>query len=344
MNKRQRYTRRLTFIFSLAVFLIMSITMFLMGGITLILYNIGILNIQSHKLPIVFFAVVSVLIGTVFSRFFGKRIIASIEEISKATKEVSKGNFNIRLDEENTVDEISTMARNFNIMTKELKNTEMLRSDFINNVSHEFKTPLSAIEGYATLLQKKSLSAEKREAYADKIIHSTRRLNSLTGNILELSKLEHHEININRKTYALDEQLREIILMFEDEWSDKKLDLDVDLDSVNYYGNVELLGQVWQNLISNAIKFVGENGNIKITLRKSFSSISVTIMDDGIGIERQIQERIFEKFYQEDVSHSTTGNGLGLALVKQIIDLHKGKITVYSEKDKGAKFVVDLPV
>lgn len=318
--------------------------MILMAGVTLVLYNIGILNIQSHKIPIVFFAVVSVLIGTVFSKLFGKKIITSIEEISEATKEVAKGNFNIRLYEDNSVDEISTMARNFNIMTKELANTEMLRSDFINNVSHEFKTPLSAIEGYATLLQKKSLSEEKREEYGAKIIHSTRRLNSLTGNILELSKLENHEINIQRKKYSLDEQLREIILMFEDEWSDKNLELDVDLDSVSYYGNVELLGQVWQNLISNAIKFAGDSGSIKIKLRKNLDSISVAITDDGIGMDREIQGRIFEKFYQEDVSHSTTGNGLGLALVKQIIDLHEGRITLYSEKDKGAKFVVELPI
>lgn len=317
--------------------------MVLMGGFTMFLYHVGVLRIQSYKLPIVFFAIVSVLIGTLFSRIFGKRIIKSIEEISEATKEVAKGNFAISLNEENPVDEISSMARNFNIMTKELANIEIFRSDFINNVSHEFRTPLSAIEGYASLLQDKSLSQEEREVYASKIIHNTRRLTSLTGNILELSRLENHEINIERKKYSLDEQIREIILMFEDQWSDKNLDLDVDLESVDYFGNIELLGQVWQNLISNSIKYTEENGNIGIQLRENVKTVAVTIVDSGIGIDKEIQGRIFEKFYQEDTSHSTMGNGLGLAIAKQIIDLHEGRIFVSSDKNEGATFRVELP-
>lgn len=324
--------------------MIMSFTLVLMSGFVMFLYRIGMLNRQSPKLPIMFFTIASTLIGTVFSRLIGKKIISSIEKISEATKEVAKGNFDIRLYEKNHVDEISTMARNFNIMTKELGKIEIFRSDFINNVSHEFKTPLAAIEGYATLLQNKSLSEEKRVLYTSKIIYSTRRLSSLVGNILELSKLENHEINIGKKEYSLDEQLREIILMFEGEWADKKLNLDVDLDSVDYFGNADLLAQVWQNLISNAIKFVGDGGKIHIQLRKKAQSITVAIMDNGIGMDKEVQERVFERFYQGDVSHSTDGNGLGLTLAKQIIDLHEGKITLLSEKEKGTKFIVEIPI
>lgn len=227
-------------------------------------------------------------------------------------------------------------------MTKELGKTEIFRSDFINNVSHEFKTPLSAIEGYATLLQNKSLGEEKRVLYATKIIYNTRRLSSLVGNVLELSKLENHKINIEKEEYSLDEQIREIILMFEGEWSQKKLELDIDLDSVDYFGNADLLGQVWQNLISNAIKFVGYSGKIHIRLRRKLKGIRVTVVDNGIGIDKENQERIFEKFYQEDISHSTSGNGLGLAIVKELTDKSNILLEYKSEEGKGSSFLLGI--
>lgn len=164
--------------------------------------------------------------------------------------------------------EFRTMAHNFNIMARELAHTEILRNDFVENVSHEFKTPLSAIEGYTMLLQKKELSNEKREEYTGKILHNAKHLSVLTGNILLLSRLENQEIDIKKEFYSLDEQLREIILMFEEKWSTKNIDLDIEMDDVIIYANEGLMAHVWQNILENAIKFTNENGCIQIQLKK----------------------------------------------------------------------------
>ena len=236
------------------------------------------------------------------------------------------------------------MAHNFNLMAKELAGTEILRTDFVENVSHEFKTPLSAIEGYTTLLQRKDLSEEKRQNYTKKILYNTRRLSTLTSNILLLSRLENQEIGIKKETFCLDEQLREILLLLEDGWTEKKLELEIDLDAVDYYGNKDLLAHVWQNILSNAIKFAPENGIIHILLRRENGSLITSITDNGIGMSEDVMRRIFEKFYQGDFSRSSQGNGLGLALAKRIVDLHGGNISVSSKEGKGTTFTVSLPL
>lgn len=209
---------------------------------------------------------------------------------------------------------------------------------------HEFKTPLAAIEGYVTLLQRKGLSEEKRQEYTSRILFNTKRLSSLTGNILLLSRLENQESEIQKESYSLDEQLREIILLYEPQWSEKELDLDIDLDSVMCYGNKDLLAQVWQNLIGNAIKFVADGGRIRILLRQKQSGIEVSIIDNGAGMSEDVMNRIYEKFYQGDTSRSSSGNGLGLTLAKRIVDLHGGTISASSKEGKGTAFTVVIPV
>lgn len=332
-----------TAILSLLIFVTLSVTIVLMLAFTLLLVKFGIVDTGNWKISVLVLGFLSIFIGTLISILISKNQIRTVINISNATQEVTKGNFDIELDENIKATEINTMVRNFNKMIKELKNTELFRNDFIENVSHEFKTPLSAIEGYATLLQKKDLSKDKQIEYTKKILFNTKRLSSLTGNILLLSRLENQEIEVKKENYSLDEQLREIILLFEPQWTNKNLELDIELESIDYFGNKELLAQVWQNIIGNAIKFVSDNGKIRIILLRDNNIIKVLIVDNGIGMSSDVIQRIYEKFYQGDESHSTSGNGLGLALSKRIIDLHNGNIQVSSKEGKGTTFTTILP-
>lgn len=316
--------------------------MVLMGLLTMTLFHLGLIHDSMKELIFLLSGVVSVIVGTIFSRVAGKRPLSYIFAINDAAKEVVKGNFDVQLDENTPVAELSSMAHNFNVMVKELANTEIFRKDFIENVSHEFKTPLSAIEGYAMLLQKKSLSEEKRTEYTERILLNTRRLSSLTGNILLLARLENQDIAIKKESYSLDEQLREAILLFETQWTTKELDLDIDLCSADYSGNKELLMQVWQNIIGNAIKFVSPHGKVQILLKREQKNYKVSIADNGIGMDDETKKRVYEKFYQADSSRTGAGNGLGLTLAKRIVDLHNGTIEVSSKAGEGTVFTVTL--
>ena len=335
---------RIAVLFSALVFLILLLTMGLTGLITVLVSESNFIDAPPKELTLLLFAVISIIVGTILSHTVGKRPLNVIREIDDATKEVVKGNFTVRLNEDIVAEELNSMAHNFNTMVRELSNTEILRKDFIENVSHEFQTPLSAIEGYAALLQNQSLTTQKRQEYAARILVNARRLSDLSGNILLLSRLEHQELEIQKETYALDEQIREAILLFETKWTQKELCLEVDLSAIRYKGNKELLMQVWQNLIGNAVKFVAQKGEIRITLRIEKNDVIVTVADNGIGMSEAVQKRIYEKFYQADTSRTGIGNGLGLALAKRIVDLHNGTLTVASAEGKGTMFTVTLPL
>lgn len=335
---------RIAVLFSALVFLILLLTMGLTGLITVLVSESNFIDAPPKELTLLLFAVISIIVGTILSHTVGKRPLNVIREIDDATKEVVKGNFTVRLNEDIVAEELHSMAHNFNTMVRELSNTEILRKDFIENVSHEFQTPLSAIEGYAALLQNQSLTTQKRQEYAKRILVNARRLSDLSGNILLLSRLEHQELEIQKETYALDEQIREAILLFETKWTQKELCLEVDLSAIRYKGNKELLMQVWQNLIGNAVKFVAQKGEIRITLRIEKNDVIVTVADNGIGMSEAVQKRIYEKFYQADTSRTGIGNGLGLALAKRIVDLHNGTLTVASAEGKGTMFTVTLPL
>lgn len=343
MNKINRRTLKISAVFSIIIFILLCVTMALGGVIAMFLYKSGILNGISPGIAILGFAGSSVCIGYILSVLIGKRILSSIIEISEATKEVAKGNFSVVLSENARAEEVRAMAQNFNTMTRELDSMEIFRNDFIDNVSHEFKTPLSAIEGYATLLQNRNLSEDRRQTYVSEIIYSTRKLSALTGNILQLSRLESQEMPVEKKHFSLDEQLRETILLFQQDWDAKNVELDVDLDTAEYNGNPDLLGQVWQNLLGNAIKFIEPGGTIRVLMYRKTREITVSVIDNGPGMDQETQTRIFEKFYQGDSSHSVEGNGLGLTLSKRIVELHGGKISVSSIVGKGTTFTVTLP-
>ena len=285
----------------------------------------------------VFFILFSVSLGTILAASIGRRFLKPVYELSRGTKEISKGNFDVRIDVNNR-SEIGELGRSFNKMARELQNNQMIHSDFISNVSHEFNTPLSAILGYAMLIKDEELSKEEQDESLQKIISSSKRLSLLTSNILKLSKLENQEINVNQKEFSLDEQIREVILDLESEWEDKDILLEVDLADTSIYGEEELIAQVWYNTLHNAIKFSESNAKIEISLKNHSEQIIVTIKDYGKGMNEQTLNHIFDKFYQYDTSRSLEGNGLGLAIVKKIADLNNIIIDVESVENEGSTF------
>ncbi len=285
---------------------------------------------------------VSLIVGLILAFFIGKSLINPIKELKDLMNEVANGNLNIRANEKSIFDEIEDMKHYFNLMMKELSATETIQSDFISNVSHEFKTPLNAIDGYATLLSDDNITEIERKEYIEKIHFNARRMNELIQNILLLSKIDNQAINFKKNEYSLDEQIRQSILFLEPKWMEKNVEFDVDLDEVKFTGSESLMMHVWNNLIDNAIKFGPKSAIIKITLKNIGDEIIFTIEDEGPGIKGESIDFIFNKFYQIDTSHKSEGNGLGLSLVKKIIDIHEGSINVENLQDKGCKFTVKL--
>ena len=231
----------------------------------------------------------------------------------------------------------------FNRMVQELFGMETLRTDFIANVSHELKTPLAVIQNYGTMLQQPNLSDEDRKDYARTVTNASQRLASLITNILKLNKLENQQIYPKKEHFDLGEQLCECLLGFENAWEAKRLEIETEMeDGVNVESDPELLSLVWNNLFSNAIKFTEEGGTIGLKLHTENGHAVVEVSDTGCGISPEVGVHIFEKFYQGDTSHATQGNGLGLALVKRVVDIIGGEISVSSELGKGSTFTVRI--
>ena len=283
-----------------------------------------------------------IVIGTIITSFVGKTILQPLHEISRATSEVARGNFKVRVRVPDDI-EYGMLANNFNKMAVQLSEIETLRGDFISSVSHEFKTPLASIQGFAKLLQDDTISEEDRKEYTQIIIDETSRLTKLSTNILSLTKLENQKTIGKKSKFLLDEQMRNILLILEPEWSKKNIELDIDLEQITYIGNEELMAQIWQNIINNAIKFTGEGGHIGVKLYRGDQCIVAKISDDGPSIPDEKRKKIFEKFYQGDHSRSTDGNGLGLALVQRVVELCNGSVWVENTMPTGVCFTVQLP-
>lgn len=286
--------------------------------------------------------VLGLLLSTALTWLLSRMFFNPIKRLNRAMEQVAKGDFSVRLDEKTSAPEVRDLFSGFNLMAKELGNTELLQTDFVSNASHEFKTPLNAIEGYSTLLQNSERLDEQQREYVDKIIFNTRRLSSLTGSILLLSKIENQSIPTNRSRFRLDEQIRQSILAQESAWAVKDIEFDVEMDEAVYYGNEMLLQHVWDNLLSNAIKFSPRSGTVRIALHEQDTCLTVSVDDEGMGIPLDAQAHIFDKFYQADSSHREQGNGLGLALVKRIVALEKGSVEAQN-LDHGCRFTVSLP-
>lgn len=271
-----------------------------------------------------------------------------LERILEAAHEITKGNFKVRLKPINRLglrNELDVIMEDFNIMAEELDGNALMKAGFIADVSHEFKTPLSVIHNYATLLQSPDLTEEKRTEYAQIISDTSQALSELVSNILKLNKLENQQIFPEKKVFNLSEQICECMLNFEDAFEKKNINIRLELDeNLLIKADSELLTHVWNNLFSNAIKFNREGGEINLKLERQGRFAVVTVSDTGCGMTKETSEHIFERFYQGDSSRATYGNGLGLALVKRVIDIIGGSISVESEPEKGSTFTVFIPI
>ena len=292
----------------------------------------------SPYIPMLISAMAAIPISSAVSRHWAK----PIQDMVEATRSISRGDFSVRV-AETAEGDMGTLLRSFNQMTTELGNTELMRYDFINVFSHEFKTPIVSIRGFAKRLRSGNLTQRQQEEYLDFIAEESERLSNLANNILLITKYENQSFVNERTAYSLDEQIRTCILRMESQWSARNIQFELDLPRLTYLGNMEMLDHVWQNLISNAIKFSHDGGTITISARSENSRITVWVRDEGIGIAPDHIGHIFDKFYQEDTSHTTAGNGLGLVLVQRIVELCGGEIGVESRQGGGTLFVVSLP-
>ena len=285
---------------------------------------------------------VCLLIGILVTSQLSKYFFNPIKKLRVAMDKVADGDFSVRLEEKSSSKEIMEIYTGFNLMAHELSSTEILQTDFVSNVSHEFKTPINAIEGYSTLLQDADNLDQTQREYIDKILFNTQRLSSLVGSILLLSKLENQQIPTNQTEYRLDEQIRQSVVALESAWVQKDIELDVELDRVSYLGNEQMMRHVWDNLISNAVKFSPQGGIVKLHLAKKARKLIFTIEDQGPGLSEDAQKHIFDKFYQADSSHKQEGSGLGLALAKHILTIEKGQISAENIPNGGCRFTVTL--
>ena len=301
--------------------------------------------LQAHVMVFYWLGVAVLL--TVFIRSRMKVVYdAPLQKISAATKQVAGGDFSVRVEpihSEEKEDYLDLMIHDLNAMIAELGSIETLKTDFVSNVSHEIKTPISVIQNYARLLQSDGLSEEERADYAKTISDAAKRLNLLITNILRLNRLENQRLEAKKESFDLSAQLGQCVLGFESVWEERNIDLDVDMaDGVTVRSDQELLALVWNNLLSNAFKFTEPGGTVGISLTADNDFATVRITDTGCGMDEKTRKHIFDKFYQGDTSRATQGNGLGLALVKRVLDLTGGEITVESAPGNGSTFAVRI--
>ena len=338
-------------LFPLSLFAIFLGVLFLMSGIhvglVVLMNDLGWSEIIQTIVPMLYWGIVAVGL-TLFTR---KKIKSTYEEslhrLAEATKQVSEGDFSVYVPTVHTADRLDyldVMILDFNKMVEELGSVETLKTDFVSNVSHEMKTPIAVIKNYAQLMQTGSGTEEERLEYARNIEEAAGRLSSLISNILRLNKLENQRIDPEIERYDLCGQLEECILNFEELWDEKELELEVDMDeNAVIQADKSLMELVWNNLLSNAAKFTGPGGCVAVRQSVSEEYAEVAVTDTGCGMSKESVRHIFDKFYQGDTSHSKEGNGLGLALVRRILILMNGEISVVSEEGKGSIFTVRIP-
>ena len=335
---RKRFTLRLKLILTVIFQIVLSVALAIIFDMIFVTLFKDFWNVPLA----IEFLIIALFVGIFLTNVLTKWFILPIKTIGSAMEKIADGDFSVRIDTKSSSNEIKEIFSGFNMMAQELESTEIVQSDFVSNVSHEFKTPISAIEGYSMLLQNDDNLTDEQKEYVEKIIFNTQRLSSLTGSILLLSKLENKSIVSNRTQFDLDEQIRKSLLALEGEWEKKEIEFDIEMDDTDFIGNESLLHHIWDNLISNAIKFSDQGGEIEIRLKNYDDRIIFTVSDRGPGIDEEAQKHIFDKFYQADSSHKQEGNGLGLALAKKIIDLEGGMINVQNNAQGGCTFKVTL--
>lgn len=348
-KKRIHSLRSLRTAFTLLVLLILVSAGMVTAGVYIILYTLDFIPSAALKpliLPVI--VIFSCMVtGTILAVFAGKLFINPLRRLIAANEEIRMGNFKVRLSGQTVIGELNNLMRSFNSMASELEATELFRNDFINSFSHEFKTPIVSIRGFARQLQKDNeqhmLTDEQRKEYTDIISYESDRLARLSSNILMLTKFENQQIVTDKTEFYLDEQIRRIVLLLEKEWLSNEINMELELEEIKYNFNEEMLSQMWLNIIGNAIKFSDKGGTVFVRCRRAYDKICVEIADSGDGMDSESVKKIFDKFYQCDTSHKSNGNGLGLSIVKRIAELADAEITVESEIGQGTTFLVRLP-
>lgn len=338
-------------LFPPSLFAIYLGTLFLMSGIhtglLVLMGKVHLGQLVQTIVPMVYWGIVAVGLTLFTRRKIRNTYEAPLHKMAEATRKVSEGDFSVYVPTVHTADKLDyldVMIMDFNKMVEELGSIETLKTDFVSNVSHEMKTPIAIIKNYAQLLRTGKASAEQREEYAKGIEDAASRLSSLISNILKLNKLEHQRIMPEVEVYDVCRQLCESAFLFEDAMEEKGIELEADIeDAAMIKADRDLMELVWNNLLSNAVKFTKQGGCITIRQTSDEACIRVSVSDTGCGISKESINHIFDKFYQGDTSHSTEGNGLGLALVKRVLELMDGEIQITSEEGKGSTFLVTLP-
>lgn len=354
MKKLQDKIKDIFSTFSLTVLLTLNLffIVFLLLAVATIIVYLGVdggFLVEDGKvtlggaLVLIYAVCILVAISIVF--MIRKVFIKPMRQIMDAMDELAHGNFDVRINmskDKYRPREILEFSESFNKTAEELSGTEILRKDFINNFSHEFKTPIVSISGFADLLIEENLPPEDQKEYLTIIRDESRRLADLATNILTLSRIESQAILKDKEVFRLDEQIRQSVLVTQQKWKDKSLDFQVDLEETEYNGNPALLKEVWLNILDNAAKFSPDKEVIGVTLHRKNSRLIAAITDHGPGMDEKTAGHIFEQFYQGDTSHKTQGNGLGLAMVRKIVDLHSGEISVDTAPGRGSCFTVVL--
>lgn len=350
MKKRKQKRSYLTISLASIVFVAFLVSFGLSALAIIIFANTGIVKQSDGQIDasqaILYMAGFIIVVGAVFSLIISKLALKPINRLINNINDLASGDYASRMIPGELIGRIPCfrdLTDTFNKLAGELQNTELLRSDFVNNFSHEFKTPIVSITGFAKLLKKGNLSEEEKEQYLSAIEEESVRLASMATNVLNLTKIENTSVLYNLTTYNVSEQIRSCILLLESKWAKKNIDFSLDLDEYTINANEELLKQVFINLLDNAIKFSKNDGKILVTVEKKDDYLSVSITNFGCEISKEAQKKVFNKFYQVDESHSTAGNGIGLAIVKKIIDLHYGNVFVESENN-SVTFTIELPI
>ena len=352
MKQKKQKTARKKHLFSirfyliLYVFLLMLSSAVVVGSVMNLIYKASLPEFIKQAPPsmvILSALLASTVLGTVLSLTMSKLLMRSVRRLIDGIEAVSEGNYSVKIPVGNERAELGQLIRSFNRMTEELSGVELFRNDFVNNFSHEFKTPIVSIRGFARQLAEDPDCAERQE-YARIIVSECDRLVALSSSILLLTRFENQKIVTDKTTFDLAEQIRRCILLLEKQWSAKGISFDLELPELPYTTNEEMLSQVWLNLLTNAIRFCPDTGGRILVLLETYEQgIRCTVSDNGPGMDDHTLSHIFEKFYQGDTSHRTEGNGLGLPLVKRILELCGGSIAAHSSADAGAIFTVCLP-
>ena len=348
MNKKWRSSLkyfRLTLAFALIVFLIILVTMSLIFFGTIALTKLGLVEAgRFERFPLFAFCLMSIAVGTILAAVFSKAPLKPFRELMDATDRVASGDYSARIDLKGP-EELKQLSQKFNHMVAEIGSVEMLRTDFVNNFSHEFKTPIASIRGFAKALKWDDLTEQEREEYLDIIISESERLSALSSNVLYLSKIENQAILTEQQNYNLSEQIRLVIALLNHKFSEKQLGIIFDSQEYFITGNREMLKQVWINLLDNAIKFSPNGGKIEVAISQDDEKTYISVSNEGEPIPPDVQAHIFDRFYQGDKSHATAGNGLGLSIVKKIVDLHGGRVDIISANQEiTVKVSLPLPM